>query len=240
MNAGPGLTLLLVVLQNAILLSLTVGVFWTGVLAMRGFGRRRSFSLSPLGIARPANGFRNAVLLGLAVGVGALLASFPLNALSAYLLEVAGYPTGPNAQQPFIRSLESFVSRKPSVAVPAVFLVVVVVGPAVEELVFRGAIYGGLYNLVRVITGRSVAYGRTRAGDKIAFVLAVTLSSALFATLHLEPGIFPTIFVLAASLCWLLRRTGSLLPPFVAHATFNSFATALVVLGGLGILPSQT
>jgi len=44
--------------------------------------------------------------------------------------------------------------------------------------------------------------------------------------------------VLAISLCWLLRRTGSLLPPFVAHATFNSFTTALLVLAGLGVLPS--
>lgn len=44
---------------------------------------------------------------------------------------------------------------------------------------------------------------------------------------------------MVASLCWLLRKTGSLLPPFVAHATFNAFAATLLVLGGLGLLPES-
>ncbi|MEW6637832.1 MAG: CPBP family intramembrane glutamic endopeptidase, partial [Actinomycetota bacterium] len=203
----------------------------------RGFGKRKSFSLSPLGVRRPANGFRSGAVLGLAVGVGALAASFPLNALSAYVLETLGYRADRGAQQPLMRGVEALVSQDPVFAVPAVFLVVVVVGPAVEELVFRGAIFGGLYNLGRLATGR--AGGEKRFTKMAAFVLSAALSSALFASLHLEPAIFPAIFVLAASLCWLLRRTGSLLPPFIAHATFNSFATTLLVLGGLGVLPSQ-
>jgi membrane protease YdiL (CAAX protease family) len=37
------------------------------------------------------------------------------------------------------------------------------------------------------------------------------------------------------ALCTLFARTGSLLPSFVAHATFNSFATSLIILGGLGV-----
>ena len=43
-------------------------------------------------------------------------------------------------------------------------------------------------------------------------------------------------FILAMLLCDLFRRTDSLLPCFVAHATFNSFATSIIVLDGLGIL----
>lgn len=230
-NADPALTLLLVALQNAILLIATVGIFWAGVLVMRGFGKKRSFSLNPLGISRPANGFRGGAVLGIAVGIGALAASFPLNALSAYLLEAAGYSVDLSAQQPFMRGLESFVSQNPGVAIPAVFLVVVIFGPAIEELVFRGAIFGGLHKLGRLATGR--AGGEKRFTKMAAFVVSAALSSAFFASLHLEPAIFPAIFVLAVSLCWLLRKTGSLLPPFIAHATFNSFAVIAIVFGGL-------
>lgn len=54
-----------------------------------------------------------------------------------------------------------------------------------------------------------------------------------------DPGAaIPAVF-LVASLCWLLRKTGSLLPPFVARATFNAFAATLLVLGGLGVLPES-
>lgn len=229
----PGLTLLLVVLQNVVFLVVTVGVFWAVILVMRAFGRRKSFSLSPLGFARPANGLWRGLGLGLAVGVGALVVSFPLSALSAYFLELLGYQADRNVQQPLMRGVESLVAQRPLVAIPAAFLVIAVIGPAVEELVFRGAIFGGLYNLGRFVTGKTA-----RIGGATAFVVSAGLSSALFASLHLEPAIIPAIFVLAFSLCWLLRRTGSLLPPFVAHATFNSFTTALLVLAGLGVIPS--
>jgi uncharacterized protein len=37
------------------------------------------------------------------------------------------------------------------------------------------------------------------------------------------------------TLCVLFERTGSLLPTFVAHATFNSFAVSLIILAGLGV-----
>ena len=243
MSVDSGTILLLVVAQNVALLAITVGTFWAGVLVMRWFGSKRSLSLGPLGVRSPANGWPRGAALGLAVGVGALAASFPLTALSAYLLEAAGYAVGPGAQRPFMRGLEAFVSQSPTLAIPAVFLVVVVLGPAVEELVFRGAIFGGLYNLGRLLTRRSgPVVGERAAGAKsmAALIVSVALSSTLFASLHLEPVIFPAIFLLAVSLCWLLRRTRSLVPPFVAHATFNLFATVLLVLGGLGVLPSQS
>jgi hypothetical protein len=45
------------------------------------------------------------------------------------------------------------------------------------------------------------------------------------------------LVVLAFALCALFEKTGSLLPPFVAHATFNSFAVTVVILSGLDALP---
>jgi hypothetical protein len=58
----------------------------------------------------------------------------------------------------------------------------------------------------------------------------------LFALLHLEPVLLPVLFILAITLCALFQRTGSLFPPFVAHATFNSVAAVLIILRGLNVL----
>jgi membrane protease YdiL (CAAX protease family) len=47
--------------------------------------------------------------------------------------------------------------------------------------------------------------------------------------------LLPALLILAVILCALFARTGSLLPTFVAHATFNSLAALLIILGGLGV-----
>ena len=60
----------------------------------------------------------------------------------------------------------------------------------------------------------------TVGGYVTGFVLAVILTA---------------ILILAIALCVLFQRSGSLLLPFVAHATFNSFATSLIILNGLGV-----
>jgi CAAX protease family protein len=116
---------------------------------------------------------------------------------------------------------------------------VVVIGPAVEELVFRGAVFNGLNRLGALIASRTVGAASERtprgASGRTVFVLSALLSSVFFALLHLEPVLLPAILILAIALCVLFRRTGSLLPPLVAHATFNSFATSLIILNGLGV-----
>ncbi len=71
---------------------------------------------------------------------------------------------------------------------------------------------------------------------RLLFVTSALASSVVFALLHQEPVLMPILLMLAMVLCALFQRTGSLLPSFVAHATFNSFATALIILSGLGVL----
>jgi len=125
-------------------------------------------------------------------------------------------------------------------AIPAIIAVVVFFGPAVEELVFRGAVFGGLYRLglffSRKLGGKGEDY--KGAGEKISFALSALCSSVLFSLVHLEPVILPVLFVLAVGLCVLYWRTKSLLPCLVAHATFNSFAVLVIILMGLGALPA--
>jgi len=226
-----------VVLLNVVLVGLTVTLFWGGVLVVRGFGGKAGYSLAPLGFSRPRGGVFAGIGVGVTVGVGAVIASLPINVASAFILDRLGYSTERSVQGPFMQGLTRWVEQSPTLAVPAIILVVVILGPAVEELVFRGAVFNGLYRLLGgyVSKGLGGPEASTRTSRRLSFALAALASSAFFALLHLEPVLLPALLVLAVVLCGLFARTGSLLPSFVAHATFNSFATSLIILSGLGV-----
>ena len=226
----PQQALLSVVILNVALVGLTVGIFWAGVFVARSFGLTPGYSLMPLGFSRPRGGLLVGTGVGVLTGLGALLLSLLVNPASAFVLDRLGYSTESRVQGPFMRALEGWVRESPGAAIPAIVLVVVIFGPAVEELVFRGAIFNGLYRLTRV----SKSPGAT--AKWVSFALSALASSALFALLHLEPVLLPALLILAVILCALFERTGSLLPPFAAHATFNSFAVLLIILSGLDVL----
>jgi uncharacterized protein len=233
----PQQALLSVVLLNVVLVGLTVGAFWAGVFVVRSFGRTPSYSLTSLGFSRPRGGIFAGIGAGVAIGIGAVLASMPVNLASTFVLDRLGYSTESTVQQQFMRGLEGWVRESPAAAIPAIVLVVIIFGPAVEELVFRGAIFNGLYRLAGLVSGHS--FGKEdsgRAAKRVSFTLSALVSSVIFALLHLEPVLLPALLLLAVILCALFERTGSLLPPFVAHATFNSFATLLIILSGLDAL----
>ena len=227
--------LLSVITLNLVLVGVTVGLFWVGVFVARTLGRKISYSLAPLGFAVPKSGAFKGVSLGLAVGVGAVFVGGMLNAVSTVVFESLGYSADSRIQQPFMQSLEGWVRDNPALAIPAIVFTVVIFGPFVEELVFRGAIFNGLYRLAQAFPTLLGAKGVTKSADRISFVLAAVVSSGFFALLHLEPVLLPALLTLAVALCALFRWSGSLLPSFVAHATFNSFATLLIILSGLGV-----
>lgn len=227
--------MLSVVTLNLALIGITVGLYWTGVFVMRTMGRKNSFSLAPLGFTLPKSGTLRGIFIGLSVGVGAVFVGGMLNAVSTVVFESLGYSADSRVQQPFMQSLREWVQESPTVAIPAIVFVVVLFGPFVEELVFRGAIFNGLYRLTRLASASLGGKGVTKSFDRISFTLAAVVSSGFFALLHLEPVLLPALLTLAVALCALFRWSGSLLPSFVAHATFNSFATLLIILSGLGV-----
>jgi len=229
--------LLSVVLLDAAGAGILVGVFWLSVSLLRRWGKKIGYSLAPLGFSRPRGGFLAGIGAGMAVGVGTVILSMIVTPLSVLLLERLGYSTESTIQQPFMEGLVGWVQESPGVAVPAIVLVVVLFGPAVEELVFRGAIFNGLYRLGALVSTRSVGTEHSkRLPSKTIFISSALASSVLFALLHLEPVLLPVLFILAITLCALFQRTGSLLPSFVAHATFNSVAAVLIILRGLNVL----
>ena len=96
-------------------------------------------------------------------------------------------------------------------------LAIAVIAPVVEEITFRGFIYGGL---------------RTRMG----VTWAVVVSSAVFAVAHsLSVGgsivlLAPSLFIAGVALALVYERTRSLYPGIALHASFNAVAVALIFL----------
>jgi uncharacterized protein len=90
-----------------------------------------------------------------------------------------------------------------------VLIVIVAVGaPIIEELVYRGSIQQALEG---------------RLNDALALVV----SAAFFALIHLQPVELPGLFVagLAFGLCW--QRTGRIACPVLAHVAFNAAGLVL-------------
>src|ERR1035437_1220325 len=87
----------------------------------------------------------------------------------------------------------------------AAFLSVVIVGPVVEEILFRGLIYGALEKRFRV-------FG------------AILVSSFLFALVHLQVVYFIPIFCLGIVLGWARWTAGSLGLPILIHVLNNGVA----------------
>lgn len=116
-----------------------------------------------------------------------------------------------------------FVLQEGPLAFALLLVSAAVLAPFVEELFFRGFLFG--------------AYRRTKPTW-----MAYAASSLLFTLLHLEPnrmnvaqmaGLGVGVFLLAMLLAWLYDRTGSLYPGMLAHALNN--ATGLILFYTLGV-----
>jgi membrane protease YdiL (CAAX protease family) len=90
-------------------------------------------------------------------------------------------------------------------------VMVVVVGPLVEEAVFRGALLEGL-------------------AARFGVWPAIFVQAALFAAFHRSLWLlFPT-FVLGVALGWLAHERESLWPPIAMHALYNAITVAAAFL----------
>jgi hypothetical protein len=122
----------------------------------------------------------------------------------AYGFIVRRFPTGHEGV------IDSLILDATSGKRAALFVIIVVVGPIVEELIFRGAIVQGLR--------------KTSSLAVVAVVSAVT-----FAIAHEEWQAFLPLMICGGALVALRLASGSLVPGLVMHATYNAveFATVL-------------
>jgi membrane protease YdiL (CAAX protease family) len=150
------------------------------------------------------------VALGLAFGFGGLF----LTALAGtvYLRIV-----GPEASSA-VGDLFADVRAGPLVAV-LVCLIVVLLVPLCEEIVYRGLLWGAVE---RLGAGRWIAFGVT---------------TVLFALAHFELTRTPLLLVIAIPIGLARLVTGRLLASVVAHQVNNLLPGVVLMLGLLGALP---
>ncbi len=84
---------------------------------------------------------------------------------------------------------------------------VVVVGPVVEELLFRGAIFGPLARKNRMSA-------------------VIVVSAVFFALVHMEPRVRPPIVLMGLILGYLRASSGSIIPAVLMHVGFNGVEVA--------------
>jgi membrane protease YdiL (CAAX protease family) len=85
------------------------------------------------------------------------------------------------------------------------FLAIAVVGPIVEELLFRG-------------------YLQSALARRMKPWMAITVASVVFGAIHFQPLAFPLLAGLGAVSGYLYHRTKSLKVPMIMHIANNSFA----------------
>ena len=113
---------------------------------------------------------------------------------------------------PVTQNIEQLGENTPLAWRIPLVLLVVSLGPLVEELLFRGVLLSALL-------------------QRWGTAAAVLLSSLIFALAHL-PGLgwqafaLPDLLLLALALTWLRLRSGSIWPSVVAHGANNLLAVA--------------
>jgi uncharacterized protein len=93
----------------------------------------------------------------------------------------------------------------------SLFVVVGFAGPFIEELFFRGALFGQI---------------RRAAGVQAA----AFISSAGFVFTHGDVRDWPSLLLVSGVLTWLRQRTDSLWPSVAAHAAFNTTTLVMMVV----------
>lgn len=161
--------------------------------------RRGGEPAAALGLSRPPAG-----PLRIATSVGLVLAGLVVTRLLAsayaYLTRVWGLMPAEGLDLPSLFGADA-------AGVVLAVAMVVVVGPVVEEVVFRGALLEGLM---------------ARLGPWPAIVAQAGLFAAFHRSLWL---LFPT-FVLGVALGWLAHERESLWPPIALHALYNAITVA--------------
>ena len=99
-------------------------------------------------------------------------------------------------------------------SVPGGYMVIALLPPMVEELVFRGAV-------LRSLIKTRPQPPQTQPGTPW---LAIFLSSVLFALVHLNPAQMPHAFLIGLLLGWMYVRTGSIIPGVAYHWANNTMA----------------
>jgi len=147
--------------------------------------------------------------VGLAFGIGGLVLTIPASVVFVSIV-------GQDASSAVGDALGGF--RAGPVLAVLVLLIVVLVAPMCEEILYRGLLWGGVERI---------------AGRWVAFVV----STLLFALAHFELTRAPLLLVVAIPIAVARLYTGRLLPSIIAHQVNNLLPGIVLMLGLLGVMP---
>src|SRR5690625_3914680 len=108
-------------------------------------------------------------------------------------------------------------------SMPLMILIVAILGPIIEEYVFRRAIFGEVYTL----------FPMHNTGSKVlAFLIAGLVSGLIFAVAHLDFTHILIYLAMSYTFSFLYVMTGRLIVPIFVHMIMNSLVVGLNVLLG--------
>ncbi|MCV7113578.1 CPBP family intramembrane glutamic endopeptidase [Mycolicibacterium setense] len=151
-----------------------------------------------------------AIGIGLAFGIGGLFVTLPAALLYQSIV-------GPDATSAVGGVYEGVRTVWP-VAV-TVLLLVAVIAPICEEVVYRGLLWGALEQ----------RWGR---------ITAVTVSTLVFALAHLEPQRAPLLLVVAIPIAMARLYSDSLWGGIIAHQVTNLLPGVVMMFSLLGMMPT--
>lgn len=102
-------------------------------------------------------------------------------------------------------------------SVPGAYMVIALLPPVVEELVFRGTV-------LKCILPHPLPGVSGEAWPARSVWPAIFLSSLIFALAHLNPAQLPHAFLIGLLLGWMYARTGSIIPGVAYHWANNTAA----------------
>ena len=103
------------------------------------------------------------------------------------------------------------------------FIVLVVVAPIAEEMIFRGWLYGKLRPMLSA-----------RMSDRASMLISIFLVSLLFGIVHMQWNVGVNVFAMSIVLCGLREITGTIYAGILMHMIKNGVAFYLLYILGIG------
>ena len=103
------------------------------------------------------------------------------------------------------------------------FIILVVVAPVAEELIFRGWLYGKLRPMLSA-----------KMSDAASMAISIFLVSLLFSIVHMQWNVGVNVFAMSIVLCGLREITGTIYAGILMHMVKNGVAFWLLYILGIG------